>query len=262
MDDAAALCLRRSADRQLLLPASGRWSTQEICACMHMFCSSGNGVSRKTICIILYLIFYQVSKRSADMQHFVMLSAGMIVLGLAMVQSNLYVFFNWPWIGRGMVSFFTGCVLAAALSYQKISRKVWNMIFGSLLLSYFLFRRCLWVSIDNNGWLEACAVTVVLFPALIYFSIRVKSLRELLASRGMELIGRISFSLFLVHYPVQLILVTVNEYFFMGWNYGTVRFLLLYMGAALTAAVLLYHWVERPVSGKIRAFYYKNAENL
>ncbi len=155
-----------------------------------------------------------------------------------------------------MIAFFTGCIFAVVVSYEKINIKILDIVFICVLLIWILFRACLWMSMDNNGWLVACCYSIILFPALVYFSIRIRVIRKILSGKAMKALGKLSFSLFMIHYPIQLILVTFNEIFSLEWNYETGRFCMLYIFCSMTAAYVALHYVEESISGKIRKYYY------
>lgn len=209
-----------------------------------------------SISVVLYFVFFWISRKSIQKSGFLMCCLLMLVAGFAMIQSNLYVFLNWPWIGRGMIAFFTGCIFAVVVSYEKINIKILDIVFICVLLIWILFRACLWMSMDNNGWLVACCYSIILFPALVYFSIRIRVIRKILSGKAMKALGKLSFSLFMIHYPIQLILVTFNEIFSLEWNYETGRFCMLYIFYSMTAAYVALHYVEESISGKIRKYYY------
>jgi peptidoglycan/LPS O-acetylase OafA/YrhL len=73
-------------------------------------------------------------------------------------------------------------------------------------------------------------------------------------SRTLDYLGRTSYSLFLVHYPVLLVVTTV--WLYLGWTsrQGAAIGLVVAYLASLAAAELFYRWVEAPTAAWSRRF--------
>ena len=90
-------------------------------------------------------------------------------------------------------------------------------------------------------------IVVALISGLtIYAAGRRGHLHDWLSARWLQFLGRISYSLFLIHYPVSWIVLSAGSRLTGNSAAAAVAWLAVALAASIGAAYLLYVWVEQP----------------
>jgi peptidoglycan/LPS O-acetylase OafA/YrhL len=87
---------------------------------------------------------------------------------------------------------------------------------------------------------------VLCFPALIVGVTRGAFLKTLLTMSPLVYLGTISYSIYLVHYPLQLIVHIVSVWTGIAMPYRNAFFLLSFLGLTIAIASMTYRWIEVP----------------
>lgn len=213
--------------------------------------------------MILYCVFFWICKKSKNNIQVLMVSLICIFAGWTVQTTFFGVPFLNPDVGRGAVAFFWGCILAMAYPalLKKMSRSYYLDAFCFLVIvgiSIIAYR--FGIHAFGDGPLDVTPFTFLVFPAAIYLMIHLKTLRALFSSRVFVWGGEISYSLFLIHFPIQLCLVTLNDLLNLGWNFQVFQVWMSYTMLCLCAAHLLQNYFEKPCSQKIRTAYLRFKE--
>ncbi len=179
--------------------------------------------------------------------------AGLLLLGTVI---NLAVWdthvFNLN-ISRGLVGFFTGCMayqLHRKAFTQNRSRLLAAVVTPLLIgvVSYYV-----WFGYPSSGRMLLLVNSLVIFPALVLTVLNLPMLARLFSLRPVAYLGEISYSIYMIHFPVQLVLATLDQVYFLGFSRGSVQFFLLYGALTFALSVASYHLFERRVQAAIRS---------
>jgi len=103
-----------------------------------------------------------------------------------------------------------------------------------------------YVSEGEVSWLLHLAVVAIGFPALIVGAIHGRMVRWVLTLPPLVFLGTISYSIYLVHFPLQLAVHLVSVAFLIQMPYGSVFFLVGFFLAVIGLASITYYLIEVP----------------
>lgn len=195
--------------------------------------------------LLLYIIFFVLvwfAGKNKDKLYSVML--GLIALGVVAIH------FSWSYpmvnreTGRGLACFFIGCLVSKA---DEVINKYHISVFkkliwiASTLLILFAFH-------DYN-----LAYVLVIFPSVILLTLNLFTANKVLSSKPLVYLGKISYSIYMWHYPVMAALWFLSKQFGL-LDFRTPLALAVYTLVLLAVSVVSYHAIEKPLSklfGKI-----------
>jgi peptidoglycan/LPS O-acetylase OafA/YrhL len=205
--------------------------------------------------VMMYLLFFAVFSHSRFTKKYVVYCLLLIYFGIVMNFSRQdTAFFNGQ-VSRGLMGFFIGCITGEVYNYCNKNKKhgliftvfcfiaVVSLIVFPVIYGYGILRR--WVLI----------YTFAFFPAFVFLIIRVKVLSRLFAIKPFVYLGNLSYSIYLLHYPIQLIIKTVDEYIGLKINYSSNIFFLVFIIIVITISHFTYYYFEKPVQNYIRKKY-------
>lgn len=155
-----------------------------------------------------------------------------------------------PWAMYFFAHFFTGVMAYYGLQSPTLQRLFWLYVGATVLaLAY----RC-WL--DHGQWtLATLRVMVSLLVGLVLFlSVKTGLAQRWPRNRVVAYLGRTSYSLFLVHFPVLVLVLTLWTW--LGWTspLGTVTGLWTTYLASLLASDAFYRHLETPAARLSREF--------
>jgi peptidoglycan/LPS O-acetylase OafA/YrhL len=89
--------------------------------------------------------------------------------------------------------------------------------------------------------------TLLVYPGIIILTINNPFLRALLSLKIFSLLGDISYSIYLLHFPIQLIIFSANEIFKLHFDYYSKTFFLFNSTVIILISYLSYTYFERPI---------------
>jgi peptidoglycan/LPS O-acetylase OafA/YrhL len=148
-------------------------------------------------------------------------------------------------IGRLLEGFFSGVLVYEILFSWGLNAKHFYLIILSLVLAFSIS-----IYIRPSAWSYPGAL--FLYPALIIASIKVGFMNKALSWRPLAYLGDISYSVYMLHFPVQLAIHTVTKQFNLTVPYTSVGFLCIYAALVVLVSVLSYEFFEKPVQARLR----------
>lgn len=200
--------------------------------------------------IIAYVLFFFILKKIKEKNFTFFIG---IILGIFMIESGVALPLINSSIGRILLGFFTGCLL------QQINHRL-NLInnqtfrtisVGVIITIVFLFNSILNITIHFQSTFPV--YTLMLYPAIILIILHVNFLKHLLSMRPLSYLGEISYSIYLWHFPIQIIFWTINNYF--PINFRSYITFFVFVGITLLTSSLSYHYFEQPIQDFIRRKY-------
>jgi peptidoglycan/LPS O-acetylase OafA/YrhL len=191
----------------------------------------------------LYFLKENVSKNLAFSSY--------IVLGLLIIKFHLAMPVINSDISRVLMGFFIGCLLYNINEFiNSYLKKYINLI--SNIVAPFLIVISVYLahSILSNYW--TLIYTFSIYPLIILIALNSRFLNILLSFRPLTYLGEISYSIYLLHFPVQLLIVTINELFYLNINFSSPLFFLANIFLTLTISAISYEFFEKTMSKRIR----------
>ncbi|MBC7503320.1 MAG: acyltransferase [Herminiimonas sp.] len=157
----------------------------------------------------------------------------------ALTVASLFVFNRNAWWSETALYFF-GAYGLGALGYWAATRRrslMWMALLGSLVLAALM--------VDFRTRIAVAGVTMLMLGLALNYAL----LERLPMPQFMLDLGRRSYSIFLVHFPVCLIVNAAFYRFLPQQPWVAVVGMLTALVASLMTGALLYKWIENPVPG-------------
>lgn len=213
--------------------------------------------------VFCYVLFFVVARHAP--RYFAVLCLAFVVLGLYLVIKNPtgILFFSHS-TGRALAGFFGGCLLSLV---SAPAVRPFAMRIAMIALSYFIVT----VMLNRNSgfaWgFEHNPLTVmsltVLFPGVILLALHWSPMRRLLSLPALTYLGEISYSIYLVHIPVQMAVMLIFGWAQLPIPATSTAFWGTYCVAVVGLGALTYKRFEVPMQKQIRAHWraHSNIQN-
>ena len=146
--------------------------------------------------------------------------------------------------GRGMVGFSVGFIIMEILSkkrdFSRIVSLLWCAVSAGLILIAERFAK---IDVDIYGHQEIF-FTLVVFPGVILFIHSYKIIRTILSKGIMNYLGKISFSMYLWHFPIEVCFILLSCLLNIGINFSKPKLFLIRIAVTIIASVISYRFVE------------------
>jgi peptidoglycan/LPS O-acetylase OafA/YrhL len=191
--------------------------------------------------VLLYALFFVVAWRAWT--HPVVLGSLAAAGAMSMATSHFHK------VGRGVLCFYLGalCFLLVRQIRQGY-RPSRALLTGLALAIGGAFASHQWLK--STGALEVMVIAVV-FPALIVCIAGLETRLKYQAHRFAWL-GEISYSSYLLHFPLQLSLVTAASYLGIGLDPSSRALFLMFFVVLILVSLLSFRKFERPVQSYLR----------
>jgi peptidoglycan/LPS O-acetylase OafA/YrhL len=204
--------------------------------------------------ILAYLSFFWFASRQR--RNYVAASLVTILIGLSFATSasptNGGLLLLNGMLARGLLGFFAGSL--GYLAMRKANQLGYGALFGRASLAAFLLIAVLGRRFGYEAWIGANGPvnSLVVFPPLVFACLGVRPLRWLLSLRPLVFLGDISYSVYLLHVPVQMVVVAVARARRLTLPVGNPVFLAGYAATVLLAATVVRYALEKPASRWLR----------
>jgi peptidoglycan/LPS O-acetylase OafA/YrhL len=203
--------------------------------------------------VLMYILFFFVCRFGANG---LTQNVGLALLG-SVVAGHMDT------IGRGLFGFFSGVLcykLVEAINSKDTPRmaraclSIMLISVGSFIVLFTL--RKMQVTF-HNGIFFQWVTSAILFPLMIICFALAESALHLFALR-LEWIGQISYSSYLIHFPLQLfIALVINDT--MEIDYSSPVTLGIFTASLISLSLISFRMFERPIQNYIRATLYSQA---
>jgi len=213
---------------------------------------SFNGPSWTLSCEMLgYILFFYILTKSRKP---ILLFVICILTGFSILQMRMNVpLFN-PQTAKMFTGFFIGCVtykiniLIEGLSV-KIKYKLSTLFLIFSVIVIFLMFRVGYIKLF--GYWDR-VMPILIYPMAIILALNYKYLNIILSVRPLTYLGDISYSIYLLHFPVLLMLATFLPMAGIMPDYTTWTAMLTFMGTTVLLSIVSHHFAEKPLQKFIR----------
>lgn len=200
--------------------------------------------------MIAYILFFFILKKIKNRNFTFFIG---IVLGIFMIESGLMLPLINSSIGRMLLGFFTGCLLQPINHQLNLINNQRIRILGVFITIIIMFVLYSTLNVILDFQTNTPFYTLMIYPALILIILHINFLKYFFSTRPLSYLGKISYSLYLWHFPIQIIFWTINNYLLI--NFRSYVIFLIYVGVTLLTSSLSYHHFEQPIQNYIRRKY-------
>lgn len=213
---------------------------------------SFNGPSWSLSCeIIAYILFFYVLKKNKNR---VPIFVFFIFTGMAILQKQLdFPFFN-PSIAKVLIGFFIGCLTYMLnIRITNLSGRNRRILFSVILV----FTLIIGIMVAKAGYVKIFGhwdrvMPLLVYPLMILSALNVLYLNKFFSLKPLTYLGDLSYSIYLIHFPVQLMMVTFLPMTGLVPDYNSWKGLAVFVSITIAVAAISYHLIEKPMQNLIR----------
>lgn len=196
-----------------------------------------------SLLVYMYILFYFVTVKARNNRYVAFLC--LMLLGFVILKNG------WPDrdIARAMIGFFSGCLTYGIYTMIQSQSKPRN--FTMWIAAAF----ALGIVVDAKAGLSSFivfghSVPFMVWPALVLIALNVPLIARYLSVAPLVYLGRISYSIFLIHFPVQFVIFFLGNYY--GFDLHSIYLFFVYVLSVLLLAGLSKKYLEIPLQNIIR----------
>ena len=202
----------------------------------------------------VYLVFFALARR--PVARYAAASVGLAMVAISVYRLPLnYAFVN-EFTARGVLGFFLGSLLFLGLRNGEKQGSAFTS--GLPRSSFFWARAAMAESIGYDAFVVGTGDRVVLphvlvvFPLILTVALTLAPFRKVLAVRPLRFLGDISYTVYLLHVPLQMVMLVVLEWRGIKPPTSDARFFWLFLGTLLILATVTHRYMEVPARERIR----------
>lgn len=197
----------------------------------------------------VYLLFFLFARKRR--QVFSIACALTVLLGITVLTSWSLPLLNRN-LARGMVGFFMG-----ALTFQvteRMERARLGKVLGVACLAAVLAIAALANAIGYDKWIggDPLPYGLILFPLITVAGLKSPPLARLLSLRPLTFLGDISFAVYLVHVPIQMIVLAVSRAQKLTIPTSSRWFFWAWIATLVCVGTVVHYGFERPAQRWLR----------
>ncbi|GAB4031997.1 acyltransferase family protein [Spirosoma gilvum] len=175
-------------------------------------------------------------------------SVALIIVGLIFFFSPVHLRFLMNMdVARGLIGFFSGRLIYQLIRNKSVVDHASFLTIAILLLAGFCFYILKLLPV-----IPLNIKLVVLLVGIIPFIHYNKIINRLLTARWLIVLGDISLSVYLIHVPIQMIILFVQKWLNKPIHYSALSFLSFYILLVVTLGYFLHYYVEKPMQVFLR----------
>ena len=192
--------------------------------------------------LLMYIIFFYLA-----------LKTNIIFFSFLIILISSILFFKFKFLGYGGYCFFIGGLSQMLIENLKITQKNKTLI---LCLSIFISGIISFYFIDNSK-LNKIIVLTIFFPCLINLFYLINNYSPKFGKK-LSLIGDISYSIYLIHFPLILVTLMILNILNLKINFDSMTIFCTYLIFTFLISFFSYNFLEIPLKKMLRKKYIKN----
>jgi len=196
--------------------------------------------------MLLYVVFYFVCYTWRLQSIWACAVCGLV--GLYLLHRGLG-----PEVARGILGFFGGVLFYRAFLRADSAAQTskWRHLGCALLVAVFIVGGRADRNLDFSTG-KYYIYTLFVFPIMIYLILSYALIGRIFETKPLTYVGKISYSLYMIHVPVQMSVMTLAAA--IGWNYDPTSkiFFVSYASTVLGSAIVIHHLFEHPLRVYLR----------
>lgn len=212
-----------------------------------------------TICteVVMYVVFFCLCRKIKTKHAYLVCCWLLILLGYSLEKSSwsgtAFTLVNTS-IGRGMIDFFFGSML------YFILLKLWKLGTKAKITAFALL--CIILGVGYYGgrevwshgdwWYMLTGFVFFIYPLAIYLTTSVGFLRKILMWTPLQYLGKLSFTIYMCHYPVQLVLDLINKAAKINASYTSDTVWMIYCLTVIGFSVIIHRFYEVPITNWLK----------
>jgi peptidoglycan/LPS O-acetylase OafA/YrhL len=200
--------------------------------------------------VLVYLLFFVYASRWR--KSYVAIAVLSIAVGIATQQPNWNLPILNSLLGRAMVGFFLGSI--GYLALERLDARGWGRAAGWAALGVFTVFCVVASFIGFHEWIGSVPLpnALAIFPLVILASLRVPPLAWFLSLRPLTFLGDLSYAVYLIHVPLQMIFLAVMRARKVTIPTESPWLLVGFAVVLLVAATITHYAFERPARRWLR----------
>jgi peptidoglycan/LPS O-acetylase OafA/YrhL len=207
--------------------------------------------------VFVYVIFFNLARASAT--RYVASSLGLVLLGMSVYRMQWTFPFVNEYTSRGVMGFFLGSLLFLGLRRAEQRGLATRVGVAALLALVGVAAVAKWVGYDAfvvgssaPGGRIVPPHVLVIFPLILTVALTLAPVRKVLAVRPLRFVGDISFTVYLLHVPLQMAMLAAFEWRGAKLPTSDARFFWGFLATTLVLATVTHHYMEVPARRLIR----------
>ncbi len=150
-----------------------------------------------------------------------------------------------PTILRTLIGFFVGVILFEVFYplAKNLRSGIYDFLFFATTIAFLLYAALPW---ERNYRGQDFWVDMILFPAIVIAAPTGRFSSAVLSYRPFVFLGNISYSIYLIHFPVQLALKILESCLSFRFPYESIAFLAVFLVLTIGCATITYQYIEVP----------------
>jgi peptidoglycan/LPS O-acetylase OafA/YrhL len=200
--------------------------------------------------VLVYLLFFVFASRWR--KSYVTIAVLSIAVGIAAQQPSWNLPILNALLGRALVGFFLGSI--GFLALERLDARGWGQAAGWACLGAFTLICVLASFIGFHEWIGSVPLpsALAVFPLVIFASLRVRPLAWLLSLRPLTFLGDLSYAVYLIHVPLQMIFLAIMRARKVAIPTESPWLLVGFAAVLVVAATLTHYGFERPARRWLR----------
>jgi peptidoglycan/LPS O-acetylase OafA/YrhL len=208
--------------------------------------------------VFVYGVFFVVASRYA--KAFVGASALIVFVGVA-AQTGVLPFINDP-VARALTGFFVGALVYHVIRWADAEGYGDRLGWGCLGVLAIFVALGWFIGVSEFVGLSPLPYGLFLFPLAIVASLKVRPLAWALSARPLTYLGDVSYSVYLVHVPLQMIVLATATAYKVRIPTEDARVLATYVATVIAVGSATYFWFERPAQKWLRERWLERSPQL